>query len=86
MIERQPLGRFLDLDDARTRREMASFREPDVLEEWPAQENDEIGAIKRFANLRRIRRKRLTEAGMAGREGRMVPQSFEPDRCADRLR
>ena len=64
---------------------MASFRVPDVLEERPAQQNDEIGACQRFSDLRRIRRKRLTEARMAGREGCVVPQSFEPDRGADRL-
>ena len=42
MIEGQPLGRFLDLDDDRTSGK-SPLGIPDVLKEWPPQKNDEIG-------------------------------------------
>ncbi len=56
MIEREALGRLLDLDRRPRLREMAAFRVPDVLEERPAQQQHEIGTVERFADLRRIAR------------------------------
>ena len=56
MIERQALGRFLDLDDNGAFGKMVSRRIPDVLEEWAAQQYDEIGILKCLANLRGIAR------------------------------
>ena len=64
---------------------MPAFRVPDILEERPAQQQDEIRALERFADLRGIARQRGAIVRMPGRKRGVVAQPFEPDRCADRF-
>ena len=85
MIEREALGRFLDLDDDRTFGKMPACRVPDVFEERTPHEQDEIDLLKRLTHLRRITWKRLTVVRMARRKRCVVPQALEPYRCANRL-
>src|SRR6185312_1806791 len=71
MIEREPLRRFLDLDDHGTVRKMPARRVPNVFEERPAEEQNEIGVAQRLPHLPRIAGQRVAAVRMAGREGRV---------------
>ena len=65
---------------------VAARRKPDVLKKRTADEQHEIGITKRLAHLPGVARERLAVARMAGREGRVMPQPFEPHGGTDRFR
>ena len=86
VVERETFGGGFDLQQGHAVGNVAARREPDVLEEGPADQQHEIGIAKRLAHLPGVAGQRLAVAGMAGREGRVMPQPFEPHGGADRFR
>ena len=78
VVEGETFGRSFDLQQGHAVGNVATRRKPDVLKEGAADEQHEVGIAERLAHLPGVAGERLAVARMGSREGRVMPQPFEP--------
>ena len=69
-VVREALGRLLHLNQRGRVREGVARGVPDLLEEWPPDQENEIRALERLPDRRRLEGERAAEARVPGGKGR----------------